>query len=71
MPGDALMRYTIPMPEDSRIPAWKQSMKPLRRLEDDPTPHSVAGGPSGIRTLDTRIKSPLLCLTELTAREDS
>ena len=24
-------------------------------------------GPSGIRTLDTRIKSPLLCQTELTA----
>ncbi len=30
-----------------------------------------SGGPSGIRTLDTRIKSPLLCLTELTAHEDS
>ena len=26
-----------------------------------------SGGPSGIRTLDTRIKSPVLCQTELTA----
>ena len=28
------------------------------------------GGPCGNRTHDTRIKSPVLCLTELTALED-
>ena len=68
MPDNALMRYTVPMPDDSLIPG--------RNAEDMALNGSVLstvknGGPSGIRTLDTRIKSPLLCLAELTAHEDS
>ena len=52
------------MPDDSRIPG--------SNTEDMALNGSVLstvknGGPSGIRTLDTRIKSPLLCRTELTA----
>ena len=29
MPGDALMRYTIPMPDDSRIPGRNAEEMPL------------------------------------------
>ena len=29
----------------------------------------VGGGPAGIRTLDTRIKSPMLCQAELQAHD--
>ena len=57
MPGDALVRYTIPMPDDSPIPG--------RNAEEMALNGSVLstvknGGPAGIRTLDTRIKSPML-----------
>ena len=57
MPGDALVRYTIPMPDDSPIPG--------RNAEDMALNGSVLstvknGGPTGIRTQDTRIKSPML-----------
>ena len=57
VPDNALMRYTIPMPEDSRVPG--------RNAEDMALNGSVLstvknGGPAGIRTLDTRIKSPML-----------
>ena len=31
---------------------------------------SDGGGPAGIRTLDTRIKSPMLCQAELQAHAD-
>ena len=58
MPGDALMRYTVPMPDDSLIPGRATEKVALNgsvlSTEQD-------GGPSGIRTLDSRIKSPELC----------
>ena len=57
MPDNALMRYTVPMPEDSLAPG--------RNVEDMALNGSVlstvpVGGPAGIRTQDTRIKSPVL-----------
>ncbi len=64
-PGNAVVRYSIPMPEDSRIPG---------RVAEEVALHGPVlstvkyGGPCGDRTHDTRIKSPVLCLTELTAR---
>ncbi len=57
-PGSATIRYTIPMPQDSRIPGRDMEEMALA----DPVLRSVSdGGPSGIRTLDSRIKSPELC----------
>ena len=49
MPGGAAIRYTIPMPDDSRIPG--------RNAEEMPLDGSVLstvkiGGPSWIRTTD-------------------
>ena len=32
MPGDALLRYTIPMPDDSRIPGGNAEEMPSGRL---------------------------------------
>ena len=64
MPGNALPRYTVPMPDDSLIPG-RATEKVALNGSVLSTVHD--GGPSGIRTLDTRIKSPLLCRTELTA----
>ena len=63
-PDNAVVRYTIPMPDDSPIPG--------RDAEEMALNGSVLstvkyGGPSGIRTLDTRIKSPVLFQAELTA----
>ena len=54
MPGDALMRYTIPMPDDSRIPGGNAEEMPLNGSVLSTV---KIGGPSGIRTLDTRIES--------------
>ena len=57
VPGDALVRYTIPMPEDSRLPGGNAEKMAL----DGSVLSTVKiGGPSGTRTLDTRIKSPVL-----------
>ena len=58
MPGNAVVRYAIPMPEDSPIPG--------RDAEEMALDGSVlstvkSGGPCGDRTHDNRIKSPVLC----------
>ncbi len=58
VPGDALMRYTIPMPEDSRVPG---GITEKMALDGSVLSTVKNGGPSGIRTLDSRIKSPELC----------
>ncbi len=56
-PGNALVRYTIPMPQDSPIGGMDAEEVALHA----PVLSTVkSGGPSGIRTLDTRIKSPVL-----------
>ena len=46
-------------------------MKTRRLLETQEPPCFVlnGSGPAGIRTLDTRIKSPMLCQAELQARK--
>ena len=63
-PGNAVVRYSIPMPEDSRIPGRVAEEVALHR----PVLSTVKlGGPCGDRTHDTRIKSPVLYLAELTA----
>ena len=64
MPGDALLRYTIPMPDDSPIPG--------RNAEEMVLNGSVLstvknGGPPGTRTLNLLIKSQLLFQIELAA----
>ena len=65
-PGGALVRYTIPMPEDSPIEGKDAEELVLH----SPVLSTVkCGGPCGDRTHDTRIKSPVLCLAELTAQE--
>ena len=56
MPGDALVRYTIPMPDDSPIPG--------RNAEEMALNGSVLttvknGGPSGTRTSQLSIRRPL------------
>ena len=49
MPGDALLRYTIPMPDDSRIPGGNAEEMPL----DGSVLSTVKiGGPGGSRTPD-------------------
>ena len=63
-PDNALMRYTVPMPEDSLIPGGATEKVALNGAV---LTSVKSGGPSGIRTLDTRIKSPVLCQAELTA----
>ena len=56
-PGNALVRYTIPMPQDSPIGGMDAEEVALHA----PVLSTVkSGGPAGIRTLDTRIKSPML-----------
>ena len=63
-PGNAVVRYSIPMPEDSPIGGRDTEEVAL----DAPVLSTVKlGGPYGDRTHDTRIKSPVLCQTELTA----
>ena len=57
-PGNALVRYSIPMPEDSPIGGRDLEEVAL----DAPVLSTVkSGGPCGGRTHDTRIKSPVLC----------
>ena len=63
-PDDALLRYTVPMPEDSMIPGGATEKV---ALDGAVLPTVKNGGPCGDRTHDTRIKSPVLCLAELTA----
>ena len=64
-PGRAAIIYAIPTPEDSPMGGADSAEIALkggvRKSGRD-------GGPCGNRTHDTRIKSPVLCLTELTAR---
>lgn len=55
-PGAATIRYTIPMPEDSPLRGGKAEEVAL----GGPVLSTKSGGPSGTRTLDLRIKSPLL-----------
>ena len=55
--GTATIRYTLPMPDDSPIPGM--DVEDLA-LNGQVPPFIPYGGPSGIRTLDTRIKSPVL-----------
>ena len=57
VPGDALLRYTVPMPDDSLIPGRATEKVALNGAV---LPSVKSGGPAGIRTLDTRIKSPML-----------
>ena len=64
MPGDALMRYTVPMPDDSLIPG-RATEKVALNGSVLSTVHD--GGPPGIRTQNLRIKSPLLYRVELAA----
>ena len=64
MPGDALLRYTVPMPDDSLIPGRVTEKVALNgsvlsTVHDD--------GPAGIRTQDTKIKSLMLYQAELPA----
>ena len=64
-PNDALLRYSVPMPEDSLIPGGATEKV---ALDGAVLPIVKKGGPCGDRTHDTRIKSPVLYLAELTAR---
>ena len=63
MPGEALLRYTIPMPDDSPIPG--------RNAEEMVLNGSVLstvknGGPDGTRTLDARMRShAAVCTSQL------
>ena len=65
VPGKATIRYTIPMPKDSPIKGRDAQEIALSAPVLSTVTH---GGPCGDRTHDTRIKSPVLCRTELTAR---
>ena len=51
--GAATIRYTLPMPDDSPIPGMTVEEV---ALNGQVPPFIPCGGPSGIRTLDTRIK---------------
>ena len=57
-PDDALLRYTIPMPEDSLVPGGATEKV---ALDGAVLPNVKIGRPCGGRTHDTRIKSPVLC----------
>ncbi len=65
VPGKATIRYTIPTPKDSPIKGRDAQEIALSAPVLSTVTH---GGPCGDRTHDTRIKSPVLCRTELTAR---
>ena len=65
VPGKATIRYTIPMPKDSPIKGRDAQEIALSAPVLSTVTH---GGPCGDRTHDTRIKSPVLCRTELTAQ---
>ena len=64
MPGDALVRYTIPIPDDSRIPGGNAENLALNASVLSTVKN---GGPAGIRTQDTKIKSLMLYQAELPA----
>ena len=64
MPGDALMRYTVPMPDDSLIPGRAAEKVALNGSVLSTVKN---GGPAGIRTQDTKIKSLMLYQAELPA----
>ena len=57
-PGKAAIVYSIPTPEDSPIGGADAAEVALNGRVRSSVRH---GGPSGIRTLDSRIKSPELC----------
>ena len=57
-PGNTMLRYSVPMPEDSLAPGRNAEDM---ALNGSVLPFMPVGGPSGIRTLDSRIKSPELC----------
>ena len=57
-PGKAAIVYSIPTPEDSPIGGADAAEVALTGRVRSSVRH---GGPSGIRTLDSRIKSPELC----------
>ena len=57
-PGRAAIVYSIPTPEDSPIGGADAAEVALTGRVRSSVRH---GGPSGIRTLDSRIKSPELC----------
>ena len=57
-PGKAAIVYSIPTPEDSPIGGADAAEIALNGRVRSSVRH---GGPSGIRTLDSRIKSPELC----------
>ena len=63
-PGGATIIYTIPTPEDSPIGGRDAAEI---ALDSGVRSNRYGGGPCGDRTHDTRIKSPVLCLAELTA----
>ena len=64
-PGRAAIVYSIPTPDDSPAGGADAVEIALNGGVMNSVRH---GGPCGGRTHDTRIKSPVLCLTELTAR---
>ena len=63
-PGRSVIHYTIPMPADSPIGRSDSTEVDLYQKVRNMVPN---GGPSGTRTQDLRIKSPLLWPTELRA----
>ena len=65
-PGRAAIIYSMPTPEDSPIGGADAAEIALNGRVMNSVLH---GGPCGIRTHDTRIKSPVLCRPELTAPE--
>ena len=65
VPGKATICYTIPMPEDSPLRGKDAQEIGLNGPVLSTAHH---GGPCGDPTHDTRIKSPVLYLAELTAR---
>ncbi len=63
-PGRAAITYSIPTPDDSPIEGADSAVLALNGGVRSSARH---GGPAGIRTLDTRIKSPMLYQAELQA----
>ena len=58
MPGDALLRYTVPMPDDSLVPGRVTEKVTLPGFLLSSTDD---GGPGWIRTINPTIMSRLLC----------
>ena len=53
---DAVLRYTLPLPPGSSLASDAEALALPKKV----LASVRVGGPSGIRTLDTRIKSPVL-----------